>query len=187
MKSIILSCLAFILGAGSTYFYLNNKCCDKVSMDKKSANLSNSQGKDSINLNTLSIKTDWPIAHLLSVQYRKNAGLCTDPSKCSSKEGIFELSPNSITDISSAIKKIQDSLTANRVTTMPSFYRFYMGVDTGGSTPKTKLIVVGLKSDNTEYDTYIEIIDGHLPCPTMCDVNGSKIFMGSGASQNCCK
>lgn len=70
---------------------------------------------------------------------------------------------------------------------MPAYYRFYMGVEIEAGRPNTKLLVVGLQSDNrTEYTDFIEKIDGHLPCPTMCGVMGSAIFMGSGDAQNCC-
>ncbi len=129
-------------------------------------------------------------AHQMSVRFRNQAGFCAASATCPgyAKTGLFEFSANTLYDLVSAVNTIKNEVSISRTPAppQPPFFRAIFGVDASGN---TRLIVVGLNATNAEYGNFIKIIDGHLPCPTMCDINGSNIIMGAGTgtSRNACR
>lgn len=120
-------------------------------------------------------------AHRMSVKFRTSAGYCPD-SYCANKEGLFELTENGINDMQAAMLDIK-----SRTSTAPKSYRFIFGEDT--ITRKTKLIMVPLDASNMESfgEGLIRLLDEGLPCPRFCDIQRSKVIMGTAAGESCCK
>jgi hypothetical protein len=127
-------------------------------------------------------------AHLMSVRFRNQAGFCATTANCPgySKTGLFEFSAGTLYDLVSAVNTIKNEVCASTSppSAEPPFYRAIFGIDASG---KSRLIVTGLNATNAEYGNFIKIIDGHLPCPTMCDINISNIIMGTGTTRSACQ
>ncbi len=116
-------------------------------------------------------------AHTMAVAFRKRTNLCpgssTTPSSNDLKAGFFELSDTSVYDLVNAINIIKNRAGSS---TPPKFFRVIYGIDSKSN--QTKLIVAGLDKSNNEDTNSIQIIDGHVPCPVLCDINNSAVIMG---------
>lgn len=119
-------------------------------------------------------------AHRMSVAFRTSTGQCQDAG-CTSTEGIFELSEQTISGLLTAMADIK-----SKASKTPSSYRCIMGKN--GSN-QTVLMMVPLDSYGNESlgDNLIRQVSGALPCPTLCDMSKSKVVMGNSAKgENCC-
>lgn len=163
MKYIIIAILSLIIGIATTKtFYANN----------------NGSG---LRINAVD-------AHKMIVNYRMDEGVCNSPSPCSDYRGIWELSKDQLSEINSKIYEIENCLKSSGVkaSDLPTKYRFFVGEDNNGY---ANLIFVGLKTDNTEYETCLEMLSSGLPCPVVCDkMDKSKLLNGDNLKgENCCK
>lgn len=130
---------------------------------------------------TLMLQTNTPSAHEMVVRFRTTSKLC-DPSTLSCpdniKAGFFELQDSTIYDLVSAVNIIKNR-TGTATTPAPTFFRVFFGNEKDGS---TKLIVAGLDKSNKELTGNIQIINGKLPCPVLCDINSSDILNGNAST-----
>lgn len=138
--------------------------------------ISNPEPPQATNFSTVSQKE----AHEMSVRHRLNAGYCLS-GDCSNKEGIFDLSETTISGLESAMQDIKAKLG-----TAPSSYRCIFSENSKG---ETILLLVPL--DKNRYEThgepFLRKIHGTLPCPTLCDINKSKVVMGNKTNgEDCC-
>jgi hypothetical protein len=120
-------------------------------------------------------------AHAHSARFRQDANYCGS-GDCKSKEGIFDLSELTVYGLSQAV----DDIKAKTAGKQPSGYRCIFGQDGNG---ETVIIVVGTDINRNEYGTeaYMRRVNGTLPCPTLCDINKSKVVMGDPLKgQDCC-
>ena len=121
-------------------------------------------------------------AHTYSVNFRNNVKYCNNPSYYE-KSGFFEVSEQGIENLLTAIRSIKSQFA----TRPPQYYRCILGREGVGN---TFVMVVALDDNGYEYQTdkFMSKIGGSIPCPTMCDINKSRIIMGDGLrGQNACK
>ena len=118
-------------------------------------------------------------AHTMSATFRNTAGYCL--SGCKSKEGIFDLTEQTIQGLSEAMEDIKKN--ASRT---PEGYRCIFGEDKKGETV-IMLVPIDKSRNETLGSNLIRQVAGTLPCPTMCDIQKSGVVMGDiKAGQDCC-
>lgn len=140
------------------------------------------------NNNGSALKINAIDAHKMIVKYRYDEGICDSPSPCGDFKGIWELTKDQLNEINTKVNDINNCLRSNgvRESDLPVKFRFFVGEDNSGY---ANLILVGLRGDNTEYDTCVEMISNGLPCPVVCDkMDKSKLLNGDKLKgENCCK
>lgn len=120
-------------------------------------------------------------AHKMSVAFRTSAGYCQS-GNCSSTEGIFDLSEQTVSGMLSAMAEIKASAEK-----APYSYRCIFGKNIKN---ETIIMMVPLDANRNEMlgKNMIQKVAGTLPCPTLCDITKSVVVMGSSArGESCCK